>query len=205
MNMRLLSAVAGALLATGAAVHAEEAGSWVVKAGVHSVDPTSNNGSLADGAMKADAGSDTEPTITGEYFVTPNFGVELLASLPWEHEIRLNGAKAATVKQLPPTLSAQWHFNPGGTVSPFVGAGLNYTIFYNERTTGPLAGANLNVSNTLGPALHGGVDFRLDERWLVTVDARWIKIGPDVKVNGAKVGSIDIDPIVYGVAVGYRF
>ena len=205
MKTRLMIAVAAALLAHGAAVRAQASDTWIVKIGVHTAEPKSDNGSLANGALKTDVGSDTKPTITAEYLLTPNWGIELLASLPFEHDVALNGSKAATVKHLPPTLSAQYHFNPGGSVSPFFGLGLNYTLFFSEHTTGALAGTKLDLSNTFGPAVHAGIDFQFAERWLVTVDARWMKIDPDAKVDGAKVGTVHIDPIAYGVAIGYRF
>lgn len=204
MKLRLLCFTAACAL-FNAGVHADEGGPWVVKVGVHTVDPKSDNGTLAGGSLKADAGSDTEPTVTAEYMFDANWGVELLASWPWEHEVKLNGARAASTKQLPPTLSAQYHFNPGGAVSPFVGVGLNYTIFYDEHETGPLAGTHLSVGNSLGAALHGGFDVRLADRWRLTVDARWIDIDSQIRVNGAKVGTVHIDPLVYGVAIGYRF
>lgn len=178
---------------------------WTVKVGAHVVDPKSNNGTIAAGAYKVDAGSSTEATITGEYVFAPSWGVELLAALPFQHDIKINGTKAATSKELPPTLSVQYHFNSGRTVSPFVGAGVNYTLFFNEHEVGPLAGTKLSLSNSWGPALHAGVDFNIDHNWLVTLDARWIGISTDVTVNGAKLGKVDIDPLVYGVAVGYRF
>jgi len=196
-------------LALGAAVcnaYADDAtDTWIIKAGVHVVDPKSNNGTIAGGAYRVDASSGTEPTITGEYLFRPSWGVELLAALPFQHDIKLNGTKAATVKELPPVLSLQYHFNEAGTVSPFVGAGINYTLFFNEHTKGPLAGNSLHLSDSFGPALHAGVDFHIDRNWLVTLDARWIGISSDVKLNGAKLGSVDIDPLVYGVAIGYRF
>jgi len=197
-------ALAAALL-FGAAAHAEDAGNWVVKLGAHNVDPQSDNGKLANGALRVDAGSAASLTITAERLVTPNWGFEVLAALPFEHDVKLNGVKAATVKHLPPTFSLQYHFVPENVVSPFIGVGINFTTFFDERTTGPLHGAKLNLSDTWGPAAHAGVDFRLNDRWLVTLDTRWMKIDPDAKVNGVKLGTVHIDPLVYGVAVGYRF
>lgn len=200
----LASILLGTVVCASAAVAAEP-DNWIVKVGVHEVDPKSNNGTLAGGTLAADVSSNVRPTITGEYLFTPNWGVELLASLPWQHDVKLNGAKAATVKQLPPTISAQYHFNPDGTVSPFVGVGLNATLFFSEHTTGPLAGTRLSLSDSFGPALHAGLDFHFDRRRLFSLDARWMKIDPSVKVNGSKVGTVHIDPIAYGVSIGYRF
>jgi outer membrane protein len=203
--MKTILALALSAVFASASAHAADNTEWVFKVGVHNVDPKSDNGSLAGGTLKADVGSDVRPTVTAEYLFTPNWGAEVLASLPFQHDIKLNGVKAADVKHLPPTVSLQYHFNPEASISPFVGLGLNYTLFFSKHTTGPLAGTRLDVSNTLGPAAHAGVDFRVNERCLVTLDLRWMKIDPDVKVNGAKVGTVHIDPLAYGVAVGYRF
>jgi len=203
MLRKLTLAIVVAIGATTAA-HAEQ-GDWQVKIGAHAVDPKSNNGHLAGGTLAAGVDSAWSPTVTLEYSVTKNLGIEVLAALPFEHDVKLNGAKAATVKQLPPTVSLQWHFVPDAKVSPFIGVGVNYTRFFSIDETGPLAGAKLDLGDSWGLAAHAGVDVALAPRWSLTVDARWIDIDTDAKVGGVKVGSVAIDPFVYGVALGYRF
>lgn len=205
--MKALTTIVAAtvLSCTAIRAHAEDTDPWVLRVGIHNVDPKSNNGKLAGGALKTDVGSDAKPTIAIEYMLSREWGIDVLAAVPFEHDINLNGARSGSTKQLPPTVSVQYHFNSVGQISPFVGLGLNYTLFFSEHTTGPLAGTRLSLGDSFGPAVHAGIDFRLNPRWLLTIDARWIKIGSDVKVNGAKVGSVDIDPFVYGVAIGYRF
>lgn len=185
--------------------HADENGPWQLKLGVHNVSPKSDNGTLAGGALKTDVGDSTRPTVTLEYRFNRNLGVEVLAAVPFQHDVKLNGAKAASVKHLPPTVSLQWHFLPDQTISPFVGLGINYTRFFSIDETGPLAGTRLNLEPSWGLAAHAGIDFVINPRWSVTLDARWMKLGTDAKVNGAKVGTVDIDPRVIGMAVGYRF
>jgi outer membrane protein len=205
MNKLLPAAIAAAPALAGIGqAHAADS-EWVVKVGVHTVAPKSDNGTLAGGAFKAKISDNTQPTISAEYMFNPNLGLEVLAATPFKHTLKLNGTKAATFQHLPPTVSLQYHFNPQGTVSPFIGAGLNYTMVFNEKTTGPLAGTKLSVGNSFGVAAHAGVDFRINPKWLFTVDARWIKIGVKAKVNGTDVGTVNVDPLVYGVAVGYRF
>jgi outer membrane protein len=196
--------LAGTLVAGMAPVaHAADTGSWVVHFGAHVVDPKSDNGQLA--GMKASIGSDTQPTISAEYFFTPSLSAEVLAALPFKHTIRLDGQKVATTKQLPPTIGINYHFMPDAKISPFVGAGVNYTRFFNTRGTGVLDGASVKIDNSWGPAAHAGVDVQLAPRWLFTADIRWIGISGDVHVNGTKVGTAKVDPWVYGVSVGYRF
>jgi len=186
-------------------VQAGEAGDWVLKLGAHQVAPKSDNGRLAGGALKVGVGDDARPTISLEYLVTPNWGMEVLGALPFKHEVTLNGAKAADVKHLPPTVSVQYHFMPQEQFSPFIGVGLNYTRFFGIRETGPLSGARLDLSDSWGGAVHAGFDVRFAERWLLTADVRWMNIETDAKVDGAKVGTVKIDPWVYGIAIGYRF
>ncbi len=203
--MKPILPLALALAAVLPTAHAAQAGDWEVKLGVHAVDPKSDNGTLAGGALKTDVGSSVRPTISLEYRITPNLGVEVLGALPFQHDVRLDGAKAASVKQLPPTVSLQWHFLPDGRIDPFVGLGLNYTRFFSIDEKGPLAGTRLDLDDSWGVAAHAGVAFALADRWSLTTDVRWIRIRTDAKVDGAKVGTVDIDPLVYGLAVGYRF
>jgi outer membrane protein len=199
------SLFAGALaLALTVPALAADKGDWAFSLGAHSVDPASNNGSLAGGALKADVGSNWRPTVTAEYFLGPNVGFEVLASLPFQHDIFLNGVKAGSTKQLPPTFSLQYHF-AGDKVSPFVGIGVNYTLFFGEDTTGPLAGTKTSLGNSWGLAAHAGVDFKIADNQAFRIDARWIDIDTDVKVNGTDVGTVKIDPMVYGVAYVWTF
>jgi len=192
--------ITGALLmALASPALATEAGDWSFSVGVHSVDPASDNGTLADGAFEVDVASDWEPTITAEYFFSPNLGLEILASLPFDHDISLNGVEAGSTKHLPPTFTLQYHFD-GEKVSPFIGAGINYTLFFDQDTTGPLEGAELDLGNSWGLTARAGLDFKLSDKQAIRVDVRWMDIDTDVSVNGDEVGTVDIDPIVYGIA-----
>ncbi len=198
-----LAAAAALFIATPAL--AQQAGDWTFGLGAHVVSPKSDNGSLAGGALDVEVGDNWRPTFTGEYFFRDNWGIEVLASLPFEHDIELNGVKAGSTQHLPPTVSLQYHFNGSDQVKPFIGAGVNYTLFFSQETTGPLAGADLDLENSLGLALHGGLDFAVGTDKFIRLDARWIDIDTDVKVNGADVGTVNIDPMVYGAAFVWKF
>jgi len=198
-----LAAAAALMLASPA--FAQQAGDWTFGIGAHNVSPKSDNGRLAGGALQADVGDNWRPTVTAEYFFSPNWGLEILASLPFEHDIRLNGAKAGSTKHLPPTITLQYHFTGSEKVRPFIGAGVNYTIFFDQNTTGPLAGADLDLDNSFGLAAHAGLDFAIGTNKWLRLDARWIDIDTDVEVNGAGVGTVNIDPMVYGAAFVWKF
>ncbi len=185
---------------------AQSKGDWTLGVGVHQVAPKSNNGSLADGTLHLDIGSNARPTVTFEYFVRDNLGVEVIAALPFEHDINIEGlGRVGTTKHLPPTVSLQYHFNGDGRVAPFVGAGVNYTKFFSETTRGALAGSDLSLRGSWGAALHAGLDFKVSEKAAVRVDARWIDIDSRVRLDGVELGTANIDPLVYGVAYVLKF
>ncbi len=206
MKHSVLAASFSALaLMAGTTAYAQSAGDWSVGVGLGYVQPADDNGSLAGGTLDADIGDDVQLTLTAEYFIWDNIGLELLAATPFEHDIKLNGVDAGSVRHLPPTLSLQYHFDMGGNVKPFIGAGINFTGFWDEETKGPLAGTSLSIKNSFGLALHAGVDFKVSDHGALRTDVRWIDIDADVKVNGTKVGTVNIDPVVFGVSYVHTF
>ncbi|RDY65747.1 OmpW/AlkL family protein [Lysobacter soli] len=202
----LACALALSLAGAATPVLAQSKGDWTLGVGVHAVDPKSGNGRLADGTLPVRVDTDVKPTLTFEYFVRDNLGVEVIAAWPFEHDISIAGlGTVGSTKQLPPTVSLQYHFNTKGKVSPFLGAGVNYTTFFSEDTRGALAGSKLKLDDSWGLAAHAGVDFALNERSAIRIDARWIDIDTDVKLDGADLGTVNIDPIVYGAAYVMKF
>lgn len=179
------------------------AGSWTVGVGAGYVMPADDNGKLAGDTLSVEVDSDVRPTVTGEYFFTDNVGVEVLAALPFHHDITLKNAAGATIdaktQHLPPTVSVQYHFDDVTTmVKPFVGIGANYTTFFKERIY--LNDADLNIKDSFGVAGHIGVDFPIAERDALRIDARYIDIEPDVELNGDDLGTVEINPWVFGVS-----
>jgi outer membrane protein len=200
--MKYRSALFASLLLgfAGANAHAADAGDWIWRVGVHSIQPKSDNHEIVD------VGSSTMLTFSGTYMLTPNWGVEVLAALPFEHDISLNsGGKVAKTKHLPPTVTAQYQFNPQGTVRPYIGAGLNYTFFFDEKTRGALDGNKLKLDSSFGVSALVGVDVDLGSTWFLNVNARWFDIDTDAKLNGADIGTVEIDPYAIGLSVGRRF
>jgi len=207
MNKSLLiKGLSVALLAgvlAGAASAADSA-KWKVRVGVTNVNPKSNNGTVA--GAKADVKDDTAVTFNGVYMLDDNWGVELLAATPFKHDIALAGlGKVGSTKHLPPTLSAQYYFNNNSAFTPYLGLGLNYTYFFSERATGPIAGSKLSLDPSFGLAFQAGVDYDINDQWLVNVDVRYVDIEADVKIDGAASGKANIDPMVVGLNIGYKF
>lgn len=198
-------ALALALAGLASPAFAQQAGEWTFSVGAHQVNPKSDNGSLVGGTVPIEVDSDVRPTITAEYFIRDNLGIEVLAAWPFEHDINVPGAgRVGSTKHLPPTVSLQYHFGQG-TVKPFIGGGINYTRFFSTETTGTLAGTDLELDDSFGLAAHVGIDFEVGERGSIRVDARWMDIDTDAKINGVDVGTVEIDPLVYGVAYVFKF
>ena len=210
--MKLQSLVLAAATAlTMTTAFAVPAGTWSIAAGAHMVDPKSNNGTLADGTFSVQVDDDIRPTISGEYFVANNIGVELLAAIPFHHDITLidnNGNRVdAKTQHLPPTLSLQYHFdgyNMPMNVKPFVGVGVNYTTFFKERVY--LGNGNdLELDDSVGIAGHVGLDIPFAPTEAFRIDARYMDIKTDASLNGNDIGEVDISPWVYGVAFVKQF
>ncbi|WP_310232445.1 OmpW/AlkL family protein [Luteimonas terrae] len=200
-----LALIALACLSPALPASAQSAGDWTVAVGAHHVNPKSDNGSLAGGTLPLSIGGSTRPTIAVEYFVRDRVGIELLAATPFRHDLDIAGlGRIGSTKHLPPTLSLQYHFTPQARVAPFVGAGLNYTTFFEEETRGALAGAKLALGDSWGLALHAGVDIQAGPGKL-RLDARWMDIESDVRLDGVKLGAARIDPLVYGAAYVLSF
>ena len=213
--MKLQSLVLAAATAlTMTTAFAVPAGTWSIAAGAHYVDPKSDNGTLTNTDLglvaNVDVDGDVRPTISGEYFIANNVGVELLAAIPFHHDFTLNDATGnelltGKTQHLPPTLSLQYHFdgyNLPMNVKPFVGVGVNYTTFFKEKISN---GADLDLDDSVGVAGHIGLDIPFAPTESFRIDARYMDIKTDATLNGADIGEIDISPWVYGVAFVKQF
>lgn len=202
MKTLLLTTAAAALAITAAApALAQSAGDWTIGLGLAYVDPKSDNGSLLDGAVDVEVGSDTQLSFTAEYFFTENIGLEILAATPFSHDISLNGNEVAETKHLPPTVSLNYHFRQFDGFKPFVGLGINYTNFFEEK----IDGGELELDDSWGLAAQIGVDVPVSETGAVRLNVRYIDIETDAKLNGADIGTVEIDPIVWQVAYVFTF
>jgi outer membrane protein len=146
------------------------------------------------------------PEVDFTYFVTDNIALELIAGTT-RHDVSHTptGIDLGKVSLLPPTLTLQYHFMPKERLSPYVGAGVNYTIFYNEDAPGG-AVTSIDYDNSFGWALQAGVDYAIADRWYVNLDVKKLFLSTDVSINGGAINAkVDLDPWLFGVGVGYRF
>jgi outer membrane protein len=204
-EQKMMKQTTAAVLATlgvtlaGASLAAEPS-LWIFRIGAHDVAPKSSN----HAAVNVDAAQMLTFNLTRK--LDGHWGVEVLAALPFQHDINLNaGGKVADVKHLPPTVSLQYHFAPEAKFRPYVGAGLNATIFFSEHTTGALSGQKLSLGTSFGPAAQLGLDFDLTDTWFLNGDVRWMDIDTKAKLGGTSLGDVAIDPLTFGLSIGRRF
>ncbi|MCY0963600.1 OmpW/AlkL family protein [Parathalassolituus penaei] len=189
----LKTLLATAVVVSAVPAMAYEAGDIMVKAGAVTVSPKSNPVS-ADKTIEIE--SDTQLGLTLTYMVTPQVGVEVLAATPFKHDITKSGSTIATTKHLPPTVSVQYYPLSGESVlQPYVGLGLNHTFFFEED------GVANHLDKSTGLAFSAGVNYDIDETWLLNI-AVW-KIDIDSKLNGTT--DVEIDPTVVFLGAGYKF
>ncbi len=192
-------ALATACTVLGVPAFAQSQGDWTFGVGVINVNPKSDNGTLAGGATTLT--DDTQISLTVEYFIRDNIGIELLAATPFEHDINIAGVGSATAKQLPPTLSINYHFPTKGKIKPFVGAGINYTTFFEEET----ALGVLELKDSWGFALQAGADWQVSDKGALRLNVRYMDIDSDAYLGGASIGTAEIDPVTIGVSYVHRF
>ena len=170
----------------------------------------------ADNADIDPIGGDTElsntatPEIDISYFITDNIALELIAATT-HHNVKAKNTDLDEVDLgdtwlLPPTLLLQYHFLSKGTISPYVGAGVNYSIFYavDNPNKGPVT--DVDYENSFGWALQAGVDVRVADNWYVNADVKRLFLDTDVNINhGAIKADVDIDPWIFGMGIGYKF
>jgi len=208
MNKILVAALAMAGLVSAGAVHADDSGLMVRARAVHIDWDNGNKDNLAVPAGKIEAKNRWIPEVDISYFFNKNFALELVLTYPQEVDIKTAAlGKIGHVDALPPSLMAQYHFADLGAFKPYVGAGLNYTLFTKKSfNAAALGGAKVSVDqSTWGLAGQVGFDYFLTKNVSLNVDVKYIKMESEVKVNGGKIGKLELSPITAGVGVGYRF
>lgn len=227
MNKALTMALVATLAGGSVMAQAYEAGDFILRVGATTVDPDSGSDKInlpTLPPLHAEVDDDTQLGLIPVYMFTDNVGIELLAATPFEHDISVRGAgginvPAGSTKHLPPTLSMQYY--PRGGKSgwqPYVGVGVNYTIFFDEDTTKDLDGVlngtigatkvDLSLDDSFGLAAQAGVDIPITKHIALNAAVWYIDIDTNAKLK-TDVGNVhfktQIDPLVYNVGIAYKF
>jgi outer membrane protein len=226
MKKALAVALAAALAGGSLMAQAYEKGDFVLRLGAVNVDPDSDSSDInlpGVPTLNTEVDDDTQFGIIPMYMVTDHVGIELLAATPFEHDITLNGKgvnlNAGSTKHLPPTITAQWYPRGGKEGwQPFLGVGVNYTVFFDEKTDKQLddtlnaiLGAtkvDLDLDNSFGLSAQAGVDIPFYKDWALSLAVWYIQIDTNATVK-TDVGNVhfntDINPFVYHVGIAHRF
>lgn len=237
MKIKVVATAVALSLMSCSAVAQSTAPKWGVNIGPIHVAPQESSSnlnvieqvaSLPAGSTELAVNGNTQLGITIDYKFTPNWAVQLIAATPFSHDINVSGSAidglaVGKTKHLPPTLLAQYHFtNWSERVQPFVGVGLNYTVFFDESVDGQLTDAldglgvtgasdsvSLSLSNSWGLALQAGVNVQITDSLGIHAMVSKIDIGTTghVRVNGDTIQSVnvDIDPVVAMIGVRWTF
>ncbi len=212
----MMTPVIAATLAVPLSLQAYEKGDWLVRVGATNVTPNEDSGNVFVGGTDLGAGvsvdASTQLGINVAYFIKPKWAIELLAATPFSHDIELTGTKLVNAKQLPPSLTVNYFFrDPSAAFHPYIGAGLNYTLFFDDSFTEANRAAgfdDIDLDSSFGVTFQAGLDYMIDDNWMFNASVRWIDIDTDAtfNLNGAPGSvAVDIDPFVYTVSLGYRF
>ncbi len=190
------------------AIEPPKAGDFMLRTRAIAVIPH-EDASISGAITGSDIDIDTSvvPELDASYFITDHIALELIAAVT-PHDVSTKNSSAGALDLgsswlLPPTLTAQYHFTQFGAWKPYVGAGVNYTVFFNEDAG---VANDVHYENSFGPALQAGMDYLLDDHWMINFDVKKIWINTDVKFNGGAVrADVDINPWLIGFGIGYRF
>ena len=178
-----------------------KAGDWLLRARAVGVMPQESSSLSIGGTVAID--NTVVPELDLSYFFTSNISAELIAAVTKHNVVTSGGVDAGHAWLLPPTLTLQYHVNQFQQMKPYFGAGINYTHFFNAN-----AGALTNVKydDSVGAALQAGVDIPIKGNWYANVDVKKIFISTTAKFAPSGIrANVDIDPVLFGVGIGYKF
>ncbi|NIZ00545.1 OmpW/AlkL family protein [Thalassospira lucentensis] len=210
-----VAAIFGATMAAGGVAQADEvasfktkqAGDFLIRGRAIGVVPNEDSSTNDIGTGEAKVDNDYVPELDFSYFVTDNIAFELIAATT-KHDVKWQNPDVdlGSVNLLPPTLTLQYHFMPDQRFSPYVGAGINYTMFYNEKSG---AANSIKYDDGFGYAFQAGFDYAISGPWSLNFDVKKVFLDTDVTADlgGASPAKVDVDldPWIFGVGVGYRF
>ena len=185
---------------------------WLVRVRAIAVQPDESSSiSVVGGKAKVDDAVTAELDIT--YFFTDHVAAELVLTLS-PHDVEAKGTSVGDVDLgdvvlLPPCLLLEYHVLPDSSFRPYVGAGLNLTIFLDEDP-GPVAD-DIDYDTAVGYVLSAGIDYDINEDWFLNADVKKLFLNTDVEVDftsalGTTVtADVDLDPWIFGLGLGRKF
>lgn len=204
----LIVAMAAVASLAPIAAHAQSAeeNPWMVR--VRAVDLLWQNGQSGAVVQGADvkAANKVIPELDVSYFFTKNIAAELVLTYPQTIDINYTSSqtKLGSIKALPPSLLLQYHFTNFGAFKPYIGAGVNYTIFTSRNNLGN--GAYSVDNSSFGAVGQIGMDYMFDKNWGLNLDLKYATMSTNVTTAaGADGGKLTLNPWMPAVGVTYKF
>ncbi len=212
-----LAAVSGMAISSVPAF--AEQGDIIVRVRAINVMPSEESGSILPAFPGEQVSVDNSPApeVDITYMATDNIGFELIAATTKHSASGVSGTtggigRLASTWVLPPTLTAQYHFAPDAAIRPYIGAGINYTMFYNENASDALEAAvgetDVSLKSSFGYALQAGFDIPINDRFTFNVDVKYLDVDTTATLRTTAAGEqrvkINLDPIVVGVGLGIK-
>ncbi len=221
-TLTLKALAMGSLLAASAAVSAQQsAGTWAVSVGYNNISPHETDALSAPSIpdSKTKPGSDGQPVLNIIYNFDDHISALLGLGTPYTHDLygagALSGAgKLGTLKQLPPTLFAQYHFmDASAPVRPYVGLGVTYAMFRDEKGSGTLTALSntggtpttFTVDNAWGATPQLGVTWDVNQHWFIDAWVAKTFISTTVHLSTGQSANAPLNPTSEAITVGYRF
>ena len=227
MSNHIISCFISVLLVVTSINALAEQGDWIVRARGIVVLPDDSSGLVSAGGVAlagtgVDVDSNAVPELDVTYMLHKHWGIEAIAGIT-KHNVDFetaapvagltDGFKLFDSWVLPPTVTLQYHFLPDNNIRPYIGAGINYTAFLGndasdqlEALVGPV---DVDMDNSWGFAVQAGVDIDFNDKWFFNMDVKYIDIDSTATLQTTPLGrlrvNVEVDPIVAGAGIGYRF
>ncbi|WP_179952248.1 OmpW/AlkL family protein [Marinicella rhabdoformis] len=205
---------------------AVDKGDWIFHARAINISPNDDSSLIrVDGAGVPGTGVNVDDNFSLDlslaYMFSDHWAVELLADLSSKHNVSAyglsdlgvpNGTDVVETNVLPPTVFLQYQFRPSEKVRPYMGVGVNHTLFFSDKLTPAakdvLGASGLSLESSFGLGAQFGIDFEMKNDWFLNIDLKYIQIDTEAKFDtaiGRASVDVDINPTVFGIGFGRTF
>ena len=213
-----------AALGSLSAVHAQQAGSWLIQGGMTRIAPSVSSGTLSapsPSGTTVGISSDSQPTAQVTYVYNDHWSVAVPLGLGFKHKLYGTGAisntgQIGTVTALPITVFGQYRIGePEAKFRPYGMLGLSYAYFHDAQGSAALNGLNpinpvggstsLKVDSKFAPSAGLGLFIRIDDRWFIDLSYAKTFLKTTTTLSTGQSIQTTLDPSITSLGVGMRF
>jgi outer membrane protein len=185
------------------------AGTILLRGRIVGILPDNSNSTITPIGGHIQVTNSVSPEFDLSYFLTNHLAIEGEAgithnSLTAEDTV-YGDIAVGKVWGAPILLLAQYHFLPNSRFNPYAGVGLSIQPYFGAQPAGGTV-QQLSVRSQVGAAFQLGVDYQISGRWYGNLDVKKILVNSYATVNdGAITASGQLNPLIIGLGIGYRF